>query len=146
MESSEFTAEQVTLFFDQNIGPSVPRTLKARGLRDFEYRFLLDVYPNALRPGKYVDDTEWLRDAGVNGWLAITRDLRILTRPDQRQALIDSEARVVFLDAGNAPRRALTEWVIRNSDWLLRVYKETPPPFAFVMTLDGAPRRVDLSL
>ena len=135
----------MTIFFDQNIGPSVARTLKARGPREFDYLSLLEVFPNARRRGSYVEDPEWLSEVGANGWLAITRDLRILSREDQRQALIDSAARVVFLRAGNAPRSAMTEFVIQRREWLRRIYEEVRPPFAFMTTLDGAPEQIDLT-
>lgn len=120
--------------------------MRANGPQDITYHSLLDEFPNARRPGHHVDDIEWLYRVGENGWLAITRDLSILTRDEERAALIAAKARVVFLDAGNAPRRALAEFVIRRIDWLRRIYRETPPPFAYVTTLDGPPSRVDLSL
>lgn len=119
--------------------------MQANGPQDIRYHSLLIEFPNARRPGQYVDDVEWLELVGEKGWLAITRDLSILTQDEERTALIAGKARVVFLEAGNAPGRAIAESIVRRIDWLRHIYSETPPPFAYLTTLDGPPFRVDLS-
>lgn len=42
-------------------------------------------------------DTEWLEQSGKNGWTAITQDIRIVERPNEKQALIDNKAKVFVL-------------------------------------------------
>ena len=135
MEGDQGVEPGITLFFDQNIGPGVPRILRELGPREFNYRALVDEYPDALRRGQHVDDVEWLPRVGERGWLAITRDLRILVVADERRALIEGRARVVFLRPGNSPRRAMASFVVSRQAWLQRIYDEVPPPFACIVQI-----------
>ena len=58
----------------------VASALKA--VRD-DVRWLEDLFPHNAR------DTHWLAAAGTNGWLVISRDKKIRTRPAEIQAIRD---------------------------------------------------------
>jgi hypothetical protein len=60
--------------------------------------------PCSIQPGD--KDTDWIPQVASNGWVTITRDRRIQSRPAERQAVIANGARVLALDA----RRQLRKW------------------------------------
>ena len=67
-----------TLFFDENVGTRVPRTLRRAGPRAVDYRYLSEEFQGEREPGDKVLDVHWLRLVGEREWLAITRDRLIL--------------------------------------------------------------------
>jgi PIN like domain len=42
-------------------------------------------------------DYEWMAQAGAEGWLCITRDKKIRSRPGERRALIDNRVGCFYL-------------------------------------------------
>jgi hypothetical protein len=52
-------------------------------------------------------DYEWIPAVAGNGWITITRDRHIMSRPTELAAVTDNEARIVCLDA----RHELTKWL-----------------------------------
>lgn len=51
------------------------------------------------------EDTVWLREVGLKGWLAITRDGRIRTRPGELQAIMGHSAGCFILTYKNHSTR-----------------------------------------
>ena len=65
------------ILIDASIAPGVARELgEARG----DVLSVADIYPSGTQ------DPVWLMEAGVNGWLVITRDKRIVRRPAESAA------------------------------------------------------------
>ena len=57
-----------------------------------------------IRPG--AKDTEWIPTVAASGWVVVTRDRRIKSKPSERDAVREHSARIVALDA----RRQLNKW------------------------------------
>jgi hypothetical protein len=90
-------------------------------------------------------DTEWLRFVGEEGWVVITRDQRIRTRPAERRAIEEHGAGCFIL----SQRQPLTPWgylrlLVPNLDRMVAVFEATPRPFIFTVDREGVFRRSDL--
>lgn len=77
---------------------------------------------------KGTGDTDWLREAGRNGWTAITQDGRIAKRTAERQAVIDHKVKCFVI-----PGRTANTWdQVRGfvSMWhKIRIESRSPGPF-----------------
>lgn len=79
-------------FIDRSLGRHVvPDGLRALGLT---VRTLVDVYGDREET---VLDEEWLHDAGLNGWIVLTKDDRLRYNSAEREALIAAGVRVFCL-------------------------------------------------
>lgn len=118
------------IFIDRSIPRSVANALRC--VRDdvewLEPRFAHDT-----------PDEEWLAEAGRQGWVAVSRDKKIRTRPGARQAIQDNNTGCFIL----TQRQNLTPWdllkvIVPALDEVERLFAETPRPFIF--TIDSAKR------
>lgn len=84
-------------------------------------------------------DEDWLAEAGRQGWVVVTRDKRIRTRPRERQAINENATGCFIL----AQRQVPTPWaalkiVVPTLDEMVQRFAETPRPFIF--TIDSTLR------
>lgn len=77
-----------TFFFDNNLSPSYARMLRAL---DVDARALREEFP------RNTDDVDWLPEIGRRGWVLITHDRSIRTRPAEARALRASVVTAIFL-------------------------------------------------
>jgi len=79
-------------------------------------------------------DTVWIPEVAGLGWVTITRDRHVQSRPAERQAVVDHKARLVTLDS----RHALSKWgqlEIIVSQWrALEELAELPGPWIYTIT------------
>jgi hypothetical protein len=88
-------------------------------------------------------DPVWLRAVGVNGWLAITRDGKIRTRPAERQAIVEHRAGCFILTYRNDLKRAeIAQLVIDNIEEMEEKFRTTPRPFIYTVAGSGEFRRL----
>jgi len=125
------------IFLDRSIPRSVADALKL--VRTGDIACLEDHFPHDTK------DEDWLPIAGANGWLVITRDKKIRSRPRQRQ-LIQEHAVGCFIIA---QKRDLTRWeylrlLARSLDDFERLHRATSRPYLFVVDAAGTPRPVRL--
>ena len=123
------------IFIDRSIPRPVAHALNL--VRD-DVRWLEDIYPGRSR----VPDTEWLRDAGTNGWLVISRDKKIRTRPGERQAIQQHGVGCFIL----SQRQPLNRWgylklLARCLDDMQRTFARTTRPFVFAVDSQARFRR-----
>ncbi|MCA1708728.1 MAG: hypothetical protein LC808_37795, partial [Actinobacteria bacterium] len=77
--------EPLVFFIDRSLGrKKVPEALRAAGV---EIRVHDELFPQGTQ------DVVWLREAGVNGWIVITRDDRIRYNQLEKQAVIAARLR-----------------------------------------------------
>ena len=100
-----------------------------------DYRYVSEEFHGEREPGDKVLDVHWLRLVGEREWLAITRDRLILAREAERRELIESRARVVILRPGDSLWGEMLTFVLERMDWLQRIYREVPPPFACIVQI-----------
>ena len=115
------------------IDASLPRTVadELRKVRE-DVVFKHDIF----LPG--TDDPIWLRRVGVEGWLAITRDAHIRTRPAERAAIMENDVGCFILThQQDLPRREIVRIVFDYLPEMEQKFKDTTRPFIFTVTKNG---------
>lgn len=115
-------------FFDRNLGP---RVAYACGLPDEEVRIHDHLF------AQDTDDPIWIREVGLRGWVMLTRDRRILHRPDSRRALIETNAACFFISLGSARSEVITALLEQVWDEIDRLSREEPRPFVYLIHRTG---------
>ncbi len=111
------------ILIDAAIAPRVARAICL--VRD-DVRSVADIYPGGTA------DTTWLLEAGVNNWLVITRDKKIVGRPPERQVIQDHAVGAFIL----GHRGRLTRWdylriIVSTLEEMETLFETTPRPFVF---------------
>ncbi len=122
------------IFVDRSIPRAVADALNI--VRD-DVRWLEDEYQHDTK------DTVWLPDVGSRGWLVISRDKKIRTRPAERQALLDGGVGCFIL----AQKQPLTRWdylklLAATLDEMEHIFANTEKPFIYTVGRTGRMRRV----
>jgi hypothetical protein len=113
------------LFVDRSLGKSIVEGLRATGLT---VHSMADVYGDAR--AQRLRDEVWLRDAGKNGWVVLTKDDAIRRRPTERDAMIDAAVRVFCLTTAQLRGADQTERLVRNRHRILRQARK-PGPYIY---------------
>jgi len=72
-------------------------------------------------------DEVWLRDAGMNNWVVLTKDDAIRRRPAERDALTEASVRVFCLTNRNMRGAEQTDRFISNRHRILRQSRRSGP-------------------
>ena len=117
------------IFIDRSIPRGVARALQA--VRD-DVIWLEDRFPHDVK------DPVWLREAGTNDWLVISRDNRIRTRPGERRTIIENGVGCFCL----TQKQPLTRWeylklLAATLDEMEVLFAATPRPFIFGVSRSG---------
>ena len=88
-------------------------------------------------------ETAWLGAVGARGWVVISRDKKIRSRPGERQALLDAEVGCFIL----TQKQPLTRWeylklLALTLDEIERLFLETNRPFIFGVGRTGKLSRI----
>jgi hypothetical protein len=107
---------------------------------------LMHVRPDVWYPGgpgcpvthPRMPDDEWLPIVGERGWAVLTRDKKIRKRPGELRALRDAGVQAFSLTgAGQKPRWAILELIVRQWDAMERACQDQPGPFLYAVTAGG---------
>lgn len=111
------------ILIDASVAQRVARELgEARG----DVLSGADIYPSGT------EDPIWLMEAGVNGWLVITRDKRIVRRPAERQAIRDHAVGAFIIAQKRDPTAAEYRRIISATLAKMEaLFESTPRPFVF---------------
>lgn len=82
-------------------------------------------------------DDEWLRVAGREGWIVITRDKAIRRKANELAAYREAEVVAFALASGNASAEDTARLVVGLYRAILRKARGTKPPAMFSVTLAG---------
>ena len=122
------------IFIDRSIPRDVAEALKKVG---DDVLWLEDEFPH--------DATEevWLKEAGNRGWLVVSRDKKIRTRPGERQALLDATVGCFIL----TQKQSLTRWdylklLAATLDEMEGAFASTQRPFIYAVGRRGHLRRI----
>jgi hypothetical protein len=96
-------------FIDRSLGKSIAEALREAGLT---VHAMASVYGE--KPAQQLPDRVWLRDAGTNGWIVLTKDDAIRRRPAEREALIDAGVRVFCLTSAQLRGAEQAERFVEN--------------------------------
>lgn len=124
------------VFFDECFGFRVPEA------------FHLVTQCETLRlrkrfPDNNVKDVTWLPVIGAEGWLIVSHNERMLDIEKERSAIIENTAGVVFVRQGTTTMSEKLIFLLRRFEWLQEI-DTLPRPFAFVTSVRGRPRKIDL--
>ncbi len=109
-------------FVDRSLGKSIVEGLRTAGL---SARSMAEVYGE--KPGQLLADEVWLRDAGENDWIVLTKDDAIRRRPAERDALTEAAVRVFCLTNRNMRGEEQTERFVSNRHRILRQARKQGP-------------------
>jgi hypothetical protein len=122
------------IFIDRSIPKGVATALKA--VRD-DVKWLEDEFTHST------PDEDWLRDVAQRGWVVVSRDKKIRTRPRERQAIVDSGAGVFCLTQNDNPTRwKYLQLLCLTLDQMEFVFTTTSKPFLFGVDRTGGLRRI----
>lgn len=127
------------LFLDRSLGRrQVPDLLRAAGLR---VHTLAEVY--GIPIDESIEDVDWLRDAGEQGWPVLMKDARIRYRPAERAAIVTYGVQAFCLTSGNLRASAMARQYLSVLDDLVTACQQAGP-FLYTVSPAGL-RRVDLT-
>jgi predicted nuclease of predicted toxin-antitoxin system len=82
-------------------------------------------------------DPDWLTAVGARGWVVLTRDQRIRTRPNELAAVRAARLHVFALTSGNLSAAATAQLVLAAWPALQRAVAEHEPPMLWSITRGG---------
>lgn len=129
------------LFFDENVGSGVPRALRLVRVEDVHY--LTEMFSTDGRPAQGIQDEDWIPEIG-SSFLVLSRDIKLLRRPAQRELLAENAVGIICITDAYASPRDMLAFVLRRMSRLEEIDKTTSRPFAFRVSLRGAFHRVNL--
>jgi|SRR5437868_1457317 len=126
--------ESAEFFVDRSLGKSIVVGLREAGL---SVRSMAEVYGE--KPSQLLADEVWLRDAGENDWIVLTKDDAIRRRPAERDALTEAAVRVFCLTNRNMRGTEQTERFVSNRHRILRQSRK-PGPYIYGVYGNGLKR------
>jgi len=121
-------------FVDRSLGKSIVEGLRATGLTVYS---MADIYGE--RRAQLLADEIWLRDAGENDWIVLTKDDAIRRRPAERDALTEAAVRVFCLTNRNMRGVEQIERFVSNRHRILR-QAQKPGPYIYGVYEKGLKR------
>lgn len=109
-------------FIDRSLGKSIAEGLRACGLT---VHTMASVYGESR--AQRLPDRMWLRDAGRNGWIVLTKDDRIRRRPAEREALTEAGVRVFCLTNAQLRGAEQTARFVENRHRMIRQARKLGP-------------------
>ncbi len=123
-------------FVDRSPGRRVvPEALRTLG---FTVHTMADVYPRG--EDERVIDARWIADAGRAGWVALTKDKRIVRNPDEQDALVRSHLRVFAIANQHLTGLQMGAYLETNVNRIVRRARK-PGLFVDVVYREGVERR-----
>jgi hypothetical protein len=121
-------------FVDRSLGKSI-----VDGLRevDLTVHSMADIYGE--ESAQLLADEVWLRDAGRNDWIVLTKDDAIRRRPAERDALTEAAVRVFCLTNRNMRGEEQTKRFVSNRHRILRQARK-PGPYIYGVYAEGIRR------
>lgn len=121
-------------FVDRSLGKSIVEGLRAAGLT---VHSMADIYGE--KRAQLLADEVWLRDAGKNNWIVLTKDDAIRRRPAERDALTEAAVRVFCLTNRNMRGAEQTARFVSNRHQILRQARR-PGPYIYGVYEKGLKR------
>jgi len=128
------------LFLDRNQGnKQVPELLRKAGL-------IVECHSSYFKQEE--DDDVWIKDCARRGWVIVTSDKQIEHDPVNRQAVIESAAKVFLLQENNSRAVIWASALVVSRIRMYEIINDTKGPFFADISretghLVGAPRKPD---
>lgn len=88
-------------------------------------------------------DVDWLAEAGVRGWIVLTKDAAIRRHPHEKAMFRQARVRVFTLARQNLMGREMAELFVKVLPGMRRRVAEVPAPFVFSISRNGDFKRLD---
>lgn len=121
-------------FVDRSLGKSIVEALRAEGLTVYS---MAEVYGE--EEAQRLADEVWLRDAGENDWVVLTKDDAIRRRPAERDALMEAAVRAFCLTTARLRGSEQVERFVLNRHRILQQARE-PGPYIYGVYESGLKR------
>jgi hypothetical protein len=96
---------------------------------------MADVYGERI--GQGLSDTEWLHDAGQNGWVVLMKDDRIRYRPAELESLITSGVRAFCLTNANLRGADMAQRFVEQLPKIQKIASKRAGPYIYGVYADG---------
>jgi hypothetical protein len=125
------------IFFDRSVPRGVAEAVKQ--VRE-DACWLEDVFEEG-----WIKDREWIPEVGARGWLVITKDKKIRTRPEERRAIKENNVGCFILNYSQPLNRwEILKLVTSTLDEMEEKFANTPRPFLYLIDRNGRFRQYDL--
>lgn len=114
--------QQPEFFVDRSLGKSIVEALRDV---DLTVHSMADVYGE--KRAQRLADEVWLRDAGENSWIVLTKDDAIRRRPAERDALTEAGVRAFCLTSAQLRGAEEIERFVSNRHRILRQARNAGP-------------------
>lgn len=85
-----------------------------------------------------VPDEEWLAEAGRQGWLVITHDRKIRTRPGERRAIMENGVGCFIMTyRQDLKKEEIVALISSTLEEMERRFEETRRPFIYTVSKSG---------
>lgn len=75
------------------------------------------------------EDSDWIAEVGLRGWIILTKDKWIRHRPLERAALVATHGRLFALTSGNLSGEDAARILARHLERMTRIAASERPPF-----------------
>lgn len=110
----------MVFFTDRNLGTQFPGILKAAGLH-------VEEHDNHFPPN--TSDEMWLAEIGRRGWLAISKDKNIARKPNEINAVMNSDVGLFIVVGGEIRHKELAENFVNCRSKVQQFLEKNSPPF-----------------
>lgn len=116
---------ELTFFLDRTHGKRTARVLESVGISVIlHFRWFVHNTP----------DPEWIAKCGEQNWVILSGDKKIETVPENRQAVIDAQCKVIFFnDSSSLPEEWAAAVIVGRPKLFELIHKNNGP---FFLTLD----------
>lgn len=90
-----------------------------------------------------MSDEAWIGTGAMEGYVLLTKDSRVATRPLEAQAIYMHDARVFALPRADMTGQAMAQQFVQATDAIMRCCSREPGPYVMVVS-DGRLRRKHL--
>jgi hypothetical protein len=119
----ELLEAQTPIFLDRDQGSKrMPAILREAGIT-------VRWHAGEGFPSKETDDSAWIRTVASKGYIIVTSDKSIENDPIERQAVIESKAKVFFLDEKNSRAVHWAAAIIVSKQRIYELVRENEGPF-----------------
>jgi hypothetical protein len=126
----------VILFFDRNLGRSIPQAFRMLGIPD-TIEAHHEHFPHD------VQDDVWLAEVGARGWIVVTQDYKFHRRPHELAAIKQHGVGVFYVWGAGATMWEVARVFVAAYDRICEA-ASTPRPFVYRVHKDGRLTRIDL--
>ena len=131
------------LFFDEDNGTGIPRALRlVRGSGD-QIHFPSDKWHQLVKKG--TQDRDWIPVIGNAEILVFSQNKYMLNNEEERGLLIKHRVGIVYLSNGSDKAFPVLRMLMNKWEWLGLIDATIPRPFAYLVGLNGRPRKLDIN-